>query len=283
MRRALILAFFLVLSSPLAHAEDKKDTPTPPPVLPVLAGQDDARPLVQTRISQVTKAIDHKTVMIADQSVVELSGIDVPEPLRPEARAFLAELLESPAREDVLLYQTPSAEKGRVNRMTHALAHLVRKDGEIWVQGALIANGFARAMPTVANPELAARMYAIENAAIAKKAGLWADDTQSRLYAATDDLSPLGRVIVVEGVVQKISMLSNTTYLNFGEDWRKDFTIGIPTPVRQQIARQNIDLFQLQGKKIRVRGWVREYNGPYIELEDAVLLQRPEDIDAKEP
>lgn len=280
--KTFILMLFFCFATPFAFAGEK-NAAMPPPVLPVLENTADARPLVQTRTTRVLKVIDQKRLMAGDQSVIELAGIEVPDDSVAEARDLLAALFENKTAAEILLYQTPSPDKGRINRMQHDLAHLVRKDGHVWVQGAMIANGVARAMPTPVNPELAEKMYALENEAIKAGKGLWAKDSRHRILSADAPVESLGRISVVEGTVQKISTLSNTTYLNFGPDWRKDFTIGIPTAVRQKMVRQNIDPFKLQGKKLRVRGWIREYNGPYIELEDPVLLQRIENDDAKGP
>ncbi len=282
MMKTFILVLFLCFSIPFAFAAEK-NAPAPSPALPVLENADAARPLVQTQTKRILKVIDQKRLMTADQGIIELSGIEVPEDIVAEARDFLAMLFEKETATDILLYQTPSPDKGRVNRMQHTMAHLVRKDGHVWVQGAMIANGVARAMPTPINPELAEQMYALENEAISAGKGLWAKDSRHRLLQADAPIESLGRITVVEGTVQKISTLSNTTYLNFGPDWRKDFTIGIPTAIRQKMIRQNIDPFRLQGQKLRVRGWIREYNGPYIELEHPVLLQRIESNDAKGP
>lgn len=286
--KTIILAIFLCFSIPLAQAQpsDRKVTdegPAPDAVLPTMEKPADAKPLVLTRTTRVLKVIDQANVMLGDQTIMSLSGVDVPENFQTKSRDFIESLFKEPGKAEAMMYQTQSAQTGRVDRMRHELGHLVRKNGHVWVQGALVANGLARALPTPTNPELAAQMFALEDDAIKAKRGLWSDDSPYRLRDATESQDPLGRVAVVEGVVRNISMLSNTTYLNFGDDWRKDFTIGIPTALRQKISRQNIDLFKLQGQKVRVRGWLREYNGPYIELEDPVMLQRIESTDAKGP
>jgi endonuclease YncB( thermonuclease family) len=287
--KAIILAIFICFSIPLlaqAQQQDRKVTdkgPRPDAVLPVLEKASDASPLRLSRTTRILKVIDQKNLMLGDQTIMELAGIDVPEDYHPKSHDFLESLFEERGKTDVMMYQTAGADVGRVNRMRHQLGHLVRKDGHIWVQGALIANGLARAMPTPTNPELADRLFALEQDAITAEKGLWAKDSPHRIHSALEPLDPLGRIVVVEGMVKTVSMLSNTTYLNFGDDWRKDFTIGVPTAIRQKMSRQNIDLFKIQGQKVRVRGWVREYNGPYIELEDPVLLQRTESKDAKGP
>ena len=42
--------------------------------------------------------------------------------------------------------------------MGDTLAHLETHDGNLWVQGALLAAGLARVRPTERNPEMAAQM-----------------------------------------------------------------------------------------------------------------------------
>ena len=65
-------------------------------------------------------------------------------------------------------------------------------------------------------------------------------------------------------------------YLNFGPDYRTDFTIAI--------ARRDLKLFgrdfdgkALEGKTLRVRGWLKSVNGPMIEA------THPEQIEMVNP
>jgi micrococcal nuclease len=167
-----------------------------------------------------------------------------------------------------------SSIKSRAAAWAGQTAWAMIKNGQVWLQGALIANGLAMARPTPANPELAEKMYTLEDQARQAKSGIWADTSAHRLVEASNDIQPLDRFAVVEGTVKTVAIIRNVTYLNFGDDYRKDFTIGIPSTQRQALARSGIDLFKLQGQKVRVRGWLRLYNGPYIELEHPVLFQQ---------
>lgn len=280
--KTIILAFFILLSTPLylsgAHAEDTPEAV----ILPTLGvTQDDAKPLRQGMNDRSVSNIDHLHLQLNNGRIVELAGITVPEQggytagkEAVLAKDFLDSLFDKDTGQEVILYQTPGSGKGRVNRMGHDLAHVVRKDANVWLQGALLANGLAQAWPTPANPELAEKMYALEEDAIAAGKGLWAKDSLYRLVEANGPIPHLDRFAVVEGTVRKIATVNNVTYLNFGDDYRKDFTVGFPSTIRQALGRQGIDAFKLQGQKLRVRGWMRFYNGPYIELEHPVLLQR---------
>lgn len=279
---------FLALSIPLAAPPAWAGNATPPQAAEITLPQWDsamAGGLYQAPPRRIARVIDQLRLQAEDHSIIALSGVDIPvdnggEPGEEAlaAKDFLEKLFANPAEHDVILYQTATKtgrpDQGRINRLGQDLAQIVRKEGHVWVQGALIANGLARARPTPTNPELAAEMYALEDDARAKKRGLWADDSPHRLYRADEDLGTLNRFAVVEGVVHKVSTVNNVTYLNFGHDWKTDFTIGIPAATRQIMARQGMDVFRLQGQRLRVRGWVRAYNGPYIELEHPVLLQQ---------
>jgi endonuclease YncB( thermonuclease family) len=283
--KIIILSFFIALVIPFAvfAADDL-------PVLPSLDTAADARPLQQTQSERVAQIIDDHHILLKNGRIVELTGIEIPQSTgfgdseqAAAAGAFIKTLFEKDTDSDIMLYQTPGAGKGRTNRLGHDLAHVVRKNGHIWVQGALLANGLARARPTPDNPELAIRMMALEDQARMAGKGLWAKDSQYRLIQATDPIEITDQFAVVEGMVKNVSTINNVTYLNFGDDWRKDFTIGIPSAVRQAMSRKNLDVFRLQNQRVRVRGWLRTYNGPYIELEMPVLLEEISKIDPPLP
>jgi len=55
-------------------------------------------------------------------------------------------------------------------------------------------------------------------------------------------------------------------FLNFGENYSEDFTITFDRPVLRLFEEVGIDPLAYEGQTIRVRGWIREFNGPQIEL-----------------
>jgi hypothetical protein len=107
-------------------------------------------------------------------------------------------------------------------------------------------------------------MLALERAARAERRGIW----RHPLYRILDP-EQAGRFIdtfqIVEGRVRQVAIVKGTAYLNFGEDWRSDFTVrtasatwGPPRLVKQELAA-------LEGAQVRVRGWLKSYNGPLID------------------
>jgi hypothetical protein len=53
-------------------------------------------------------------------------------------------------------------------------------------------------------------------------------------------------------------------YLNFGDDWRSDFTISIDRKDVPAFPAAGIDVKALAGKRVWVRGWIEWRSGPMI-------------------
>ena len=104
---------------------------------------------------------------------------------------------------------------------------------------------------------------------------MWSDPEFAVLSADTIARGPhgnLNRTGLVEGVVTSVSDRANWTFVNFGADWRTDFTVAISARDRRRVAA-TLDLATLAGKRIRVRGWIREWNGPLIEVDVAEQIE----------
>ena len=57
-----------------------------------------------------------------------------------------------------------------------------------------------------------------------------------------------------------------SAYLNFGPDWKRDFTAVIRPEALRVFTMEGIDPAAYEGRRIRVRGWVESWNGPMIEV-----------------
>lgn len=239
----------------------------------------DLSPLKRTGVGRVDQVLDGLTIVLKDKKIVRLSSIDIPDHAYPDggtinlaAKAALEKLL--PSGTEVLIYQTRQAKIGRTNRLGQELSHLVKKDDGTWVNGALVENGYARAMPSDANPEHTKTLYALEDKARAAKLLLWTDEGWP-ILSPDNANEGMGEYRIVEGVVQSAATVKNNLYLNFGKNWKDDFTVMLSPAIRRNLARQGIDPLSLAHKKIRVRGYIRDYNGPFIELESALRLEQP--------
>lgn len=71
----------------------------------------------------------------------------------------------------------------------------------------------------------------------------------------------------VTGKITEIFHGKKQSYINFGSDWKTDFTVAID----QQKQKETIVFLeryqkQLIGSKANIRGWLEHYNGPMIRL-----------------
>jgi hypothetical protein len=63
-------------------------------------------------------------------------------------------------------------------------------------------------------------------------------------------------------------------YLNFGTDQRQDFTVTAEPALVSALAASGQDLTALQGRRIRVRGWLDWSGGPRIALVRMEQIER---------
>ena len=236
--------------------------------------------LVAGTPGEAASVSDGDTLTLADGRRVRLVGIQAPKlPLgRPGFRTWP---LAGAARDALVEMSrgrrlTPHFGGAREDRHGRLLAHLTRDDG-LWLQGALLARGLARVYSFPDNVAAVTEMYALERKARAARRGIWALD-----FYRVRDHAEAGRYVgsfqLVEGRVTSAAVARGRGYINFGTDWRRDFTITISKRARLRFrAAFGARLQRLKGKKLRVRGWLRRYNGPMIEA------THPEQIEVLDP
>lgn len=146
------------------------------------------------------------------------------------------------------------------------LAHIVRDDG-VWVQKEMLRRGFAHVYTFPDNRQLAAELFAAERAARAQRAGIWADATYALRATDPEALAKeAGTFQIVEGRVVDAAEVQGRVFLNFGADYRTDFTATIVPESVGMFAKAGFDPLALKDKVIRVRGYLRNYNGPTMDL-----------------
>jgi endonuclease YncB( thermonuclease family) len=202
----------------------------------------------------VSRIIDGRTLVLDDGREVRLAAIEVP-PLpqgtgtAPPSGAAAKDALAALAEGDEVVLRRADAASDRYGRVL-AYVYTERDGDELFVQGELIASGFARV------GDLLKR----ENAARAAKLGLWADPYYEVLDAETptDVLAHRGRFALVEGRVLSVRESGPTIYVNFGRHWSEDFTVTVLRRNERNFAAAGLDLKSLEGRRVRVRGWIEE-------------------------
>lgn len=107
---------------------------------------------------------------------------------------------------------------------------------------------------------------AAENSAREARRGLWGDVSATKNAEMPGDiLARMGQFTVVEGTVLSARQAGATFYLNFGRRWTRDFAVTISRRMMPSFEAAGLDFKSLEGKKIRVRGWVEKRGGPRIE------------------
>jgi len=230
---------------------------------------------------RVAGLLSGESLTLDDGRVLRLAGIRAPRaPLgyageAPWRRAAEAEAalrrLAPEGGEIAFLAETPSHDRHGRLRVQAATA-----DGR-WLQPALLTAGAVQldAAPLALaglEPLLAAEAAARESAR-----GLWRDPAHG-LWSAEAAGGAIGRFAVVEGRVLAATTVRGTGYLNFGEDWRSDFTLRLDPPVRRAFEQAGLVPEALAGRRVRARGWVFASGGPMIALrypEQLELLAEP--------
>jgi endonuclease YncB( thermonuclease family) len=224
---------------------------------------------------------DGRSFVLDDGREVRLAAIEVP-PLPPPtestappggaaARDGLAAIL---AGTEIVLKQAEPRATDRYGRLL-AFAVGTRAGVERSVQADLIAAGLARVAARVGRPACAAELLRREKAARAAKLGLWANSYYDSLDAENpgEVLAAQGRFALVEGKVVSVRESGATIYVNFGRRWSTDFTVTILKRNERSFAAAGLEPKKLAGRRVRVRGWIEERGGPWIEA------ARPEQIE----
>ena len=108
-----------------------------------------------------------------------------------------------------------------------------------------------------------------ERAARAARRGIWADPNFAPLSA--ENVAGLqaerGRFALVEGKVLSVRESGATIYTNFGRRWMRDFIVTILRRLQRAFAAAGVESQKLEGRRIRVRGWIEQRGGPIIAAE----------------
>lgn len=216
--------------------------------------------------SRAIEVVDGDTLILQDGREVRLVGLQAPKlPLgRPNFRTWPLADEAKAALESLALNRTLRVSYGgeRVDRHGRHLAHLHTDDGT-WIQGEMLRRGMARVYSWPDNRALVTEMLALEREARAARRGIW-DHDYYRIRRHDETRDDLDSFQLVEGRVERAARGGRNVYLNFGDNWRRDFTVTLLPEDQRRFEAAGIDPLQLEGRRVRVRGWLRWRNGPMI-------------------
>lgn len=198
-----------------------------------------------------------------DPVTVRLAGIEFPRPGAPGHGLAMRAL-------DTILDEAGPVSIAEATTQTDRYGNLL---ADIDINGAslsetLVRRGYALAYSWPETRASAARLLPAEAEARDEDSGLWGagvvavrspDPNILALYLET--------VQVVEGRIISVGETRERTYLNFGFDYRTDFTVSIAQADIGAFTEAGIDLPSLEGRIVRVRGWIQAINGPSMSLD----------------
>jgi endonuclease YncB( thermonuclease family) len=215
------------------------------------------------------KIVDGRTFVLDDGREVRLAAIEVAQPGDPGATMggdAASDGLAALAAGDEVVVRRADNGSDRYQRL-FGYAYTLRDGDALFVQGEMIAAGLARVGDRIGSHACAAELLKHESVARAAKLGLWADPYYDVLDAATPAavLAQQGRFALVEGEVASVRESGATIYVNFGRRWSDEFTVTVLKRNERNFAAAGLDLQRLEGRRIRVRGFIEARGGPWIE------------------
>jgi endonuclease YncB( thermonuclease family) len=233
---------------------------------------------------KVAGVVDGRSFALDDGRHVRLAGIEVPPLPRPGETGARAEAglaaraaLQAVLSDQVVELRHNGAAGDRYGRI---LAHVLLGQDRVRRSAAheMLANGFAQVSAHVGERLCANELLAREHSARTSKLGLWGEPYYViRAAASPAELTAeRGHFTVVEGKVVSVRESGGTIYLNFGRRWSQALTVTIAKRNERTFASAGLEPKRLENRRLRVRGWMEERNGPRIEA------SRPEQIEIAE-
>ena len=227
----------------------------------------------------VSKVIDGDTIQLSNGRHVRYIGIDTPEVREKrggewvyqpeeyaiEAKEFNRKLVEG---KEVRL----EFDLVRFDKYKRWLAYVFIDDK--MANEELLRGGYATLYTYPPNVKYVDRFVAAQQEARQGKRGLW------KVY---ETISPeqagrhIGEFATVRGLVVSTHQSPKVTFLNFGDNWREDFTAVIFTSNLNQFKELGIEpVSYYKDRQVEVVGKIKFYNGPEI------IINHPSQIRAIE-
>jgi len=216
---------------------------------------------------KVIEVIDGDTIRLSNGKLVRYVGIDTPEvrikkgdgfkylpqPFALEAKEYNRGLVEGKnVRIEFDLQKT--------DRYGRLLGYCFIED--TFINAELVKEGYAVIYTYPPNIKYVDLLLKLQKEARSQKKGLWED---FKTISHTEAYNYLNQVKSVRGRVIDTYQSSKCTFLNFGNDYKTDFTIVIFKKSLGEFTKEGIDpVTYYKNKVVMATGRIKEYNGPEI-------------------
>lgn len=220
------------------------------------AWADEPCKLTPAGTADVVTVRDGRTLLLKDGRELRLAAIEVTDATRAALEAAVA---GRPLR-----LETLGETQDRYGRL---VAFAFPGDAKVSLQQTLLEQGQARVSSRIGDKSCALALLGAEKRARAARSGQWTDPNFAPLRS--ENLLRLkaerGRFVLVEGKVLSVRESGATIYMNFGRRWTRDFTVTVLRRQAKAFAAAGLEPKTLEGRRIRVRGFVEQRSGPIIE------------------
>jgi endonuclease YncB( thermonuclease family) len=216
-----------------------------------------------TGTAKIAAVRDGRTLILDDGRELRLAAIEASRDSRDALQALVG---------GQALRIERQSEPDRYGRL---VAFAYAGDAQQSLQQVMLEQGRARVSARIGAKACADALLTAERTARAARRGLWADPNFAPLQA--ENVARLaaeqGHSALVEGKVLSVRESGATIYVNFGRRWTRDFTVIILKRQQRTFATAGVEPRQLEGRRIRVRGWIEQRSGPII------VAEAPEQIE----
>jgi micrococcal nuclease len=229
----------------------------------------------------VTRISGPQSMHLDDGSELVLAGVVLPTrldvndalpawPPQQAARRTLQDLLRGKS----IALASPSKWPDRYARR-RAQVFFEKAGSRIWLQAYLVGLGQARVDVAALTRPCANDLLRLEAVARQAKRGLWRNAAY-RIKSAHEPSQLLryrSSFQIIEGTVAAVAQRRQRSYINFGSNQRRDFTVSFRSKLAAETAQSSPKIAELKGRKVRVRGWVTWRGGPFIEIRSMQQLE----------
>jgi hypothetical protein len=243
-------------------------------VLPACAGPAEASNV------RVVRVETNGVLVLEDGRAVKVEGLLLPAGSRDHAPRYLADeaisVLSDLVRGRLVTLAAQWPKEDRYGRL-RAQVFMMDNVAQPWLQFEVLHRGLARVSIAPDRRECVGELYTAEDEARRSHNGIWSQATYAVRPASSAFDGDTDTFQVVKGRILSADVKNGRGYLDFGTDWRHDFTVTISPADMKTFHLAGVDPQSYEGKTVRVRGWVEHLRRPEIEVAG------PEDIEVLDP
>jgi endonuclease YncB( thermonuclease family) len=271
-RRAGLCVLVALLPTSRADAQTSAETPSAPPCT---AERGEARAVAEVRDGETLRLDDGRMLRLIGALAPRAGDVGAPPgswPPENEAHAALSALVEG---RTITLWHDAT----RRDRYGQILAQATIGSGAdtVWLQGALVTRGVARAYGRPGMDACTEELVRLERSARNGGLGLWSNAAYRVRDAADGDelLRATGSFRAVSGTVHRVSRGQGEVYVSLAPRGSRDgsYAFAAVVPSRGAALIGGSEPRALMDRRVIVRGWIEQRRGPVIVIDSKGMLE----------